>query len=312
MGVLESYPVVSISAPVRVKEDAGYIPLTVSSGSFVPTADLPLIVTGVTASDTGTPADYLGTTDLTSIPISYSPISGFKTIEVPITHDTNYRGYGEITFELADGDEYTASPIESSRIVKVIIAEAETSSRTIAFSAPDRVLEGEDIEVTFTNNEALSAGESIDVEFNIVADPVGFYDTDNSDSSPITFTNTTPGNEQTITIATNDSATLNSNGMIEIEVVRGEYYEPASATPHQVTIAAKETLPVVTIEPAGPTSIEEGEDAVFTVSASGVTLSETLPVSITVEQGAGEDFILDPTDSMKNTKRGKGISKWYG
>ena len=73
----------------------------------------------------------------------------FKSIII-----NNYRPYGELTFTLVDGDEYTANTTESLRIVKVIIEDAETSSYsiTLSFTVPERVLEGQDIEVLVSND----------------------------------------------------------------------------------------------------------------------------------------------------------------
>ena len=255
-----------------------------NTGSFRPFADLPIRVTTLTARETGSTTGYLGTYDF-SVPINIGT-SGTTRISVLVNNQREYQGFGEITFELADGTEYTANTVDNSNTAKVIIADADNSSRTIAVSAPDRVLEGEDLIVTFTNNEALNAGESIVVTFYITG-PSRLYDADNSDSSPVTFTDART--EESITIKTSEA--LTTNGMISILVVRGDQYEPASPIPLPITIVAEETLPTVSIRPAGPTSIDEGEDAVFTVSATGGTLIDVLPVLVTVEQGTGEDFI---------------------
>ena len=52
-------------------------------------------------------------------------------------------------------------------------------------------------------------------------------------------------------------------GSIDILVKRGDQYEPASAIEESITIVAKETLPTVSFVPPDPSSIDEGEDAVF-------------------------------------------------
>ena len=296
IGVLKNYPTVSVTAPAQVREDAGTIAVTLDTGSFRPYANLPIEVTTLTASDTGTPSDYLGTYDFNKA-ISIGT-SGRATIQVPVNHNNQYRGYGEITFTLADGDSYTANTDESSRIAKVIIEEAEPHpTRTISISAPDQVLEGEDIIVMLTNNESLNAGESIDVALKVTPNPEGFYNLADSDTSPITFTATTPGNEQTITIKTNDDDSLTSNGTIDITLLRGFNYEPDNSSPHQVTIVAKEALPQVSISRSTPATIYEADDAVFTIFVTGVQLTQPLPVALTVAQGVSEDFIVDPAST---------------
>ena len=67
IGVLKNYPTVSVTAPAQVREDAGNIAVTLDTGSFRPYANLPIEVTTLTASDTGTPSDYLGMYDFDSM-----------------------------------------------------------------------------------------------------------------------------------------------------------------------------------------------------------------------------------------------------
>ena len=144
--------------------------------------------------------------------------------------------------------------------MKVLIEEQETHpSRTIAISAPDRVVEGEDIEVMLTNSDALNAGESIMVALDISANPTGFYDIAGTDSPVVSMTSAS--NTATFTISTNNRLAIDTNGMINISVVRGDQYEPASTLDEQVIIVASETLPSVSITRISPSSIDEGEDA---------------------------------------------------
>ena len=260
--------------------------LVLETKTFTPDVGRPLNISGLTAVDTGTPNDYLGTIDLSAIEIGPS---GRKVIQVPVTHNNTYRGWGEITFTLRDGQEYTANTEENKHIAKVTIAEAEDSTRKINVSAPDRVIEGEKIEVMLTTTESLGAGESIAVKISVRASPSGFYDLDNSEQSPVTMTSAS--DTVTFNIATYDSIVLNQNGMIEISVIRGDQYEPASTTAEQVIVVAKDTIPMVTIARISPSSIDEGEDAVFVVSASGITLTQPIGVSVTVAQGASDNFI---------------------
>ena len=123
---------------------------------------------------------------------------------------------------------------------------------------------------------------------------------------------TNASDSATFNIATHDSILLNQNGTIEISVVRGDQYEPASTTAEQVTIVAKETLPTVKINRTSPSSIDEGEDAVFTVTATGVTLTQELEVAVNIDEGAMDDFIdsatMTPSTVMVKTS-GTGVLK---
>ena len=301
--VLEALPVVSISTlTTRVKEDVGNIALTLNTTTFTPEANRPVRVEGLTAMDTGASTDFLGTIDLSSIEIDDS---GSTTIQVPVNHNNTYRPYGELTFTLVDGDEYTANTTESLRIVKVIIEDAETyPTRSLSFTVPERVLEGQDIEVMVSNNLVLGSGESIDVAFNVVSDPIRYYNAADSDTSPVTITD--PGDTKTITLKTNDHSLEDRNGTIDITLLRGYQYEPTAPIKRQVIIVAKETQPTVTIAPKGPSTIDEGEDAVFTITATGGYIPNGIPVGLTVVQGQTEDFIKDtaaiPSSVMVNSE----------
>ena len=292
VGVLESYPVVSLSAPARVSEDVanGMFEVTLDTGSFRPFTNLPIRVTGLNVSETGSNSGYLGSYDSNQV-IEIGTSGSSTPVEIPVNNQGGYNGFGEITLTLADGDEYTANTVDNANTAQVIIEDTDNHpSRTISLAATDQVLEGEDITVTLTNNEALGASESIEVAFRVTANPEGFYNPTDSHSSPVIFTDTTPANEQTITIKTNDSDALTTNGTIDIEVVRGDQYEPDSATPEQVTIVAKETLPMVSIS-SSTSSIYEGDYAEFTVYVQNLVLTQPITVGLSVAQEAGENFI---------------------
>ena len=71
--VLETLPVVSISVDnSQVMENVNSFELKLATESFTPDANRPIKISGLTALDTGTPADYLGAIDLNSVEIDSS------------------------------------------------------------------------------------------------------------------------------------------------------------------------------------------------------------------------------------------------
>ena len=290
VGVLDNYPVVSVTAATQVREDVGTIAVNITTDPFRPFANLPIRVTGLTASETGAATGYLGTYFFNqAIEVG---TSGQATIQVPVNNQLNYLGFGEITFSLTKGTTYRVATGDSPTTTKVIIEDIDRHpTRTVSIAASDKVLEGDDIQVTFTNNEPLSAGETIEVAFEVSSNPEGFLNVAGSQTSPVTFTDAS--NTKMITIKTNDSRMLRTDGIIEIEVVRGNNYEPASNVEEEVTIVAKETLPVISINPDTSGSIIEGDDAVFNVTASNNSTPNQLSVGLAVSQGQSEDFIKD-------------------
>ena len=135
----------------------------------------------------------------------------------------------------------------------------------------------------FTNNESLTGGDTIEVAFTVIANPEGFYDVAGTGDTTVTFS--AARDTESFTISTNDSPSLTSNGTIDITVVRGDQYEPASAAPEQVAIIVPEPVPTVSVNRVGPSFIDEGEEAVFNVTATG-TLSQQLPVAVTVQDAS--------------------------
>ena len=62
----------------------------------------------------------------------------------------------------------------------------------------------------------------------------------------------------------------------------------------KVKVIANEDLPTVSIMATGPTTIQEGENAVFTITAVG-TLAVDLPVTVSYDQGSSDFIMGTPT-----------------
>ena len=286
---LESLPEISMSVVnSQVREDVGTFDLVLDSGTFRADTGRPIQITGLSAVDTGTPNDYLGSVDFSAVEIDET---GSTRVSIPVTSNDLYRGWGVITFTLLSGDEYDAS----FRELSVVIAEAQPHpSRTVAITAPDSVLEGEDIDVTFTSNDNSPSAPEIRVPFTIVASPEGFYDSVNTETTPRHIF--VPHRSATLTISTFDDLGLTESGTIDITVLRGDGYEPASPATKRVQIIAKETIPNVSVNRVSNSFIDEGEDAVFVVSSTG-TINQRLPVAVTITQETSDQNTSDFIDT---------------
>ena len=127
VGVLDSYPVVAVSAPAQVREDVvgGEFDVTLDTGSFRPFANLPISITGLTVSETGSNTGYLSTFDSNqTIEIG---TSGSTTVAVSVLNQGNYNGFGEITISLVKGDKYQVATGDNPTTATVIIEDADTS-----------------------------------------------------------------------------------------------------------------------------------------------------------------------------------------
>ena len=63
-------------------------------------------------------------------------------------------------------------------------------------------------------------------------------------------------------------------------------YTPTRTTPTVVKVFATEQLPSVSITRTSPAAIQEGEDAVFTIAATG-TLAANLPITVSYTDPGG-------------------------
>ena len=243
VGVLGTLPEVSISTRnSSVQEDVGSIEVTIYT-KFLPFVGLPLKITSLTATNTGSVNYLADTVDFSNLEIGntdevfiHDRFRGIRTT-VPIRSYPDYQGPGEITITLADANNYTANSEASTQ--KVIIQDAQPyPDRTISIDVPDRVFEGEDIVVTLTSSAALLTNETIDVGFAVASIPVEYYNATDSTSSPVQFTSASL--TQTVTIKTVDVADHATDGTIYIQLLRGNKYEPVSTVAHEVTIVAKE------------------------------------------------------------------------
>ena len=180
---------------------------------FLPFVGLPLKVTSLTATEAGS-NNYLGTYDFSNLEISHQDevfihdrFRGIRTTVNINSYPDEYRGPGEITLTLADSDYYTASAEASTQTVNIQDAEPYPD-RTISINAPERVLEGEDIVITLTNDAPLGTNETIDVGFAVASIPVEYYNATDSTSSPVEFNSSSFNDSETVTIKTVDVANL--------------------------------------------------------------------------------------------------------
>ena len=276
--MLNELPVLSLSEIDSVNEADGKFKFKVIS-NYKPQTGFPITINPIgfnqlSVMDANSEAPQYAPQIITDpIQITNSSADNSVEVEVTFTKDANYERWDHLTIALVDGAEFTADPNANSR--RVLIIEEQTSSREISISAPQSVVEGDDFEITLTASEALSAGESIDIELEVVGNPVEFYE---SHSTSITIDDSSPSTKATI--MTGDSTTHTDNGTISVKVLRGNQYEPATPDATVVNVLAKETLPKVTIADPSPAMITEGTTAMFAVTASSPTPSGTTVVAV--------------------------------
>ena len=285
--ILDQLPVISLSAPDAVDEtDANStfdLTLTIETASFVPLTGRPLVIDGLTIANTSDPLFQNYYQSHTS-PIQFTDANNASnrdiTIPVTILGDDAYNNWGEISIALADSTskQYTADSNNNSATVS--IREDESADVSIAIEAPTNVVEGENLVVKLVaTNSGSNAVNNLMVDFQ-AADVTGMYLNYTNAKVSINATTGSPPAEVEVTIPTREVQN-SSEGSISLVVVRDNRYEPASTTPVNVTVKAKEDIVLPEISLSGvPDSVTQGHSFTFTVSASGTLEATGLPIII--------------------------------
>ena len=211
------------------------------------------------------------------------------------TNDPN----GTITVELVDGDGYTlvdatASPNNHTTSATI----NDDLTRTVSITAPLWVVEGESVTFSLEASPVLTGTETLSVVFAVTHSGSDDYynETTLTPSSPITLTQAE--NSKDITFTTHsDLPSVDANGQITIQVTAGLGYEPASAEATIVNVQDKEQIPDVSVAVLGESTITEGENAVFELTAGAPDVTTDFDATVTVSQpdGAG-NFLASAAD----------------
>ena len=290
--VLDALPVISLSAPDSVDEDDGKFDITLIS-NITPIANHPITITTLEVDDsTGQSHDYFDSIPTTPIVIDHNSSNRTITIPVTLVDNGDYNGWGEITATLTNGLDYTADPNANTKSVEIV--DDEPAPHSVSISAPVSVVEGDNILVKLQASPALNAGESLSVDLK-ATNVTGTYL--NYTSTPITITDAN-SSSTTLSIPTSDDTTRNVNGEIKLTIVRGDGYELGSSAIKNVTILDKALLPAVTIAAVDAGPIDEGETAVFNLSATPNPTAEIM-VSVQVDHAQGTTGNFLDSDDIK-------------
>ena len=290
--VLDTLPVISLSAPDSVDENDGTFDITLTS-NLVPVENHPISITSLVVDDTtGQSFDYFAS--IPTVPIVIDHNSSNRTITIPVTLVTNntYDGWGEITATLTNGLDYIADPNANTKSVEIV--DDDTAPHSVSISAPVSVVEGDDILIKLQATPALTAGKSLSVDLQ-ATNVTGTYL--NYTSAPIIITDTN-SSSRTLLIPTRDDTTRNVNGEIKLTIIRGDGYELGSTASKNVTILDKALLPAVTISAVNSGPIDEGDTAVFKLSATPNPIAEIM-VSVQVDHAQGTTGNFLDSDDIK-------------
>ena len=235
-----------------------------------PTTALPVSVTVTAVGDYG----ISGGARTVSI-----PTSGSFTLTLPTTDDTVDEENGSVTLTVEAGAGYSVGALSS-----------QTASITNDDLPTQRLTEPPQPTISITGGSAVTEGG--DVVFTLTADPVpaanlavtvSVTESGNVASSGATGARTvTIGTGGTVdfTVSTEDDEVDEADGSIAATVTAGTGYTVGSVATASVTVADND-VPTVSI--TGGSSVTEGGDATFTLTASPAPAAN-LPVTVSVTE----------------------------
>ena len=287
--IYDELPIISITTPDSINESAGTFDITLTS-NIEPLVNHPIVITSLNVNDTvGQNYDYFESIP-DSIVIDHTHTDGEIIVPVTIINNDDYDGWGEITATLTNGLNYTADPNANTKRVEIV--DDDTARYAVSLDAPVSVVEGEAIMAMLSVSPVLDSGDSLVVDFQ-AANVTGNYL--QYTSVPVTITDAN-SSRLNVSIPTDDLAAKNFDGEINLKIVRDNGYELGTIFTKNVTILDKALLPKVSISKLHAVPIDEGEVAVFMLSAAPLPSSEIL-VSVEVDhtQGFAGNF-LDSDD----------------
>ena len=263
------------SATYRVNEASGTVELTVKllSGTLTET-----VTVSYTTMDGSARADSDYTTMMSTLTLS--PMTPSVTFTVPIIDDSTHEPDQMFTVELKGTPaDITLDPA----IATVTITDDDRMPTVTVTPASPTVEEGEDAVFTVTLNG--EAEEDIVVTLTpspgsgSAAAEVGDY---SAGSVSVTFS--TGDGPQMLRLQTTEDVVYEVTETVSLSFSISGPATIASA-PSTLTITNDDSMPTVTVTPASP-SVEEGEDAVFTVTLNGEA-EEDIVVTLTPSPGSG-------------------------
>ncbi len=273
-------PVVSIQADGDIVE-GGTAQFTVKANPK-PTGNLPVSVM------VGASGDYGATAGSRTVTVS---TSGTTSFSVATADDDVDEPDGSLTVTLMEGKEYKMSP--SDKTATVSIRDNDFPKPVVSITADGDITEGDDVVFTIKASAVPPGAPSDDLSVEVTIETSGDY---------VAFTGSktvtvSPGGSVTLTIATTDDDNDEVDGSVTATLIAGDDYQvDASQSEARVNVLDND-LPKPVVSITAGQDITEGEDAVFTISASEAhpdAPSGDLSVNVAIESIGDYDAFTGP------------------
>ena len=212
----------------------------------------------------------------------------------------------DITVEILD-DAVNYTPADADDH-KATVTATDDLIRTISISAPRYVEEGDMVTFTLSATPEPTGTDSVSVSFSVNhTGSNDYYDESTlSPSSPVTLNDANKTRDITFTtlsgITTNPAS--GADGDIEIEITGGGTdYVAASDMATVVTVQDADLIPEVSIARISPATIDEGETAIFELSAGtpGASSDFKATVEVSITSGDGNFLARTPPYTVEET-----------
>ena len=221
------------------------------------------------------------------------PGKNWITYKVPTLSDGVAGGNnGTITISILPGPHYKRATTGFSTTTTIMDdGSSQEPFLSVSIIAPRSALAGEPFDVTFKATPALGSGESLVINYRVTQRTAG---TNYLNHTPAAVTITDANSsETTISVNThrNGDGDTDRNAWLDFLVTAGASFT-TSPTGTGVEILDPDLLPEVSVTRISSATIEEGEQAIFELSATSPVLDMVnLPVTYKVEKSGTGDFI---------------------
>ena len=280
-------PVVTLSAGDGVTEGGDAV-FTLTA-SPAPAAALDVSVTVAANGDYGVTAG--------SRTVTFAANAATATLTLPTAGDAVDEPDGSVTATVEDGTGYTVGSAASGTVA---VQDDDDPLPEITISAGDAVTEGGDAVFTLTASRALAS--ALDVSVTVATDG----DWGVSAGSRTVSIGTT--GSATLTLPTADDALDEPDGSVTATVVDGSGYTVGSAASGTVAVRDDDLPPPVISIAAKASSVTEGGDAVFTLTADRAVDAD-LTIKLTVAEAAGSDHVAAAHEGAATATLAKGAAE---
>ncbi len=265
-------PQVTVQGGSAVTEGGNAV-FTVSASSSPAAA---LTVTLTVADDAS--SDFLSASDQGKKTVSIAAGQTSATLTVPTQNDSTDEADGSVTATVASGTGYTVGSPSTATVAVSDNDPTPQSTPVVRIAAGAGVTEGANAQFTLTASPTPTASITVNVAVTQSGD---FATSGQAGTRSVTIGSS---GTATLTVATDDDSTDETNGSITATVQTGTGYT-AHATQNAVAVTVRDNdAPVVSIT-AG-SGVTEGTPASFTVSASPVP---AIPLDVTLTIGHSGD-----------------------